>query len=152
MKRVAAWHCTAEEHPSHGEPTLDSQVFAPSRHVITHPSCIPAPQRSAAPIQIRSIIHIVLNYSASDSPCALVPTADLQRAIKHARGAGCHGDLDGHGSHPHQPHAAGNAARLLQVPAAEHQASRRCGAPHHVGSSRRGFQLRPCSRSHLSML
>lgn len=52
---------------------MDSQVFAPSRqHVITHPSCIPAPQRSAAPIQIHSIIHIVLNYSASDSPCALV--------------------------------------------------------------------------------
>lgn len=55
------------------QPRNTSQVFAPSpQHVIPHPSGIPAPQRSAAPIQIHSIIHIVLNYSASDSPCALV--------------------------------------------------------------------------------
>lgn len=55
--------------------------------------------------------------------------ADLQRATSHTCSARCRGDLDRQGSDPHHGEASGNAAGLLQVQAAEHQAPRRRCSP-----------------------
>lgn len=60
---------------------------------------------------------------------------DLQRPAAHTGGARWFGDLDRQGSDPHQRDAAGNAARLLQVPPAEHQTARRLRAAPLVSSS-----------------
>ena len=58
--------------------------------------------------------------------------ADLQRATTHTCGARCCGDLDRQGSDPRQRQAAGDTAGFCQVPATEHQATRRRCAPLHV--------------------